>query len=155
MQIAERNRLIKKVLSNAFGQGKVTVRGSRGTAYGWVSVKIDVRPKDSEHRDALKANVWELFKKHNIEIGTYGTPGDMGCDYGWGSKIHLDFGMPLDQFEIGECVTWLAGGKVGKVVEPNYRNPGWYMVQWTDAEKPEEFYKGDLSRIEDAITVAA
>ena len=148
--IAERNRKIKAVLTKAFGAGKVTVRGSRGTAYGWVSVNIDVRPKDSEHRDALKASVWELFAKHNIEIGTYGTPGDMGCDYGWGSKIHLNFGLPLDHFESGERVTWPSGGKVGSIVEPNYRNPGWYMVQWDGAEKPEEFYKRDLSRVQAA-----
>src|SRR5690349_18912550 len=107
MQIAERNQLIKKVLSNAFGAGKVTVRGSRGTAYGWVSVNIDARPRDSEHRDQLKQSVWDLFARHKIEIGTYGTPGDMGADYGWGSKIHLNFGLPLDQFEAGECVAWL------------------------------------------------
>lgn len=157
MEIAERNRLIKKVLSKEFGSGKVTVRGSRGTAYGWVTVKIDVRPDDSEHRDKMKARVWELFDKHEIKIGSYGTPGDMGCDYGWGREIHLDFGLPLDQFEAGEVVTWRAGGKVGTIVEPNYRSPGWYMVQWSDAppNTPEEFYKRDLERIEDAINPAA
>lgn len=148
MEIAVRNRLIKKVLTAEFGCS-VTVRGSRGTAYGWVSVNVDKRPKDSEERDAWKARVWELFAANGIKIGTYGTPGDMGCDYGWGSTIHLDFGLPLDQFERGERVTWPAGVKFGTIVEPNYRNPGWFMVQWDDAAPgmPEEFYKRDLQRV--------
>ena len=145
MQIAERNRLIKKVLTREFGAGKVTVRGSRGTAYGWVRVKIDVRPNDHEHRETLKSRVWELFDQHNIKIGSYGTPGDMGCDYGWGREIHLDFDLPLDEFRHGERVTW--EGKTGTIVEPNYRNPSWYIVKWDGADKPEEFYKRDLSRL--------
>jgi hypothetical protein len=149
MQIAERNRLIKKVLTNAFGAGKVTVRGSRGTAYGWVSVNIDARPKDREHRDALIANVWALFAKHNIKIGSYDS-----ADYGSGNKIHLDFGLCLDQFEVGERVTWASGGKIGTIIEPNYRNPQWYIVQWDGADKPEEFYKNDLSRIAPAEIAA-
>lgn len=148
MEIAARNRLIKKVLSAEFGAGLVTVRGSRGTAYGWVRVDIDKRPKDTEERDAWRAKVWELFKTNNIVIGTYGTPGDMGCDYGWGSKINLEFGRPMDTFERGERVTWNC--QQGTIVEPNYRQPGWYSVQWDDAQlgKPEEFYKRDLVRIE-------
>lgn len=147
MQIAERNRLIKKVLSREFGQGKVTVRGSRGTAYGWVSVKIDVRPKDRDQRDAFKAKVWDLFAKNKIEIGTYGTPGDMGCDYGWGNKIHLDFAPCLDQFECGERVEWKAGNKVGTVKMENYSHPGWYFVRWDGEDAPVEFYKKDLTRL--------
>ena len=34
MSTAIRNRAIKKTLETAFGRGRVTVRGSRGTAYG-------------------------------------------------------------------------------------------------------------------------
>ena len=54
MEIAERNRLIKKVLSKSFGAGKVHVRGSRGTAYGWVTVNIDYTPHDRAHRGTLR-----------------------------------------------------------------------------------------------------
>lgn len=144
MQIAERNRLIKKVLTAEFGKGTVTVRGSRGTAYGWVSVKINVRPANAEQRDAFKARVWDLFRQANIEIDTYGY-NDPGSDYGYGSKIHLDFDLPLDEFRPQERVTW--NGKTGFIVEPNYRNPGWYLVKWQGEETPVEFYKRDLTRV--------
>ena len=90
MSYAERNRKIKQLLTKEFGC-KVLVRGSRGTATGWVTVDVPKAPKTSKERDVWKAKVWELFVKNGIEIGTYGTPGDMGCDYGWGSKIHLNF----------------------------------------------------------------
>lgn len=89
MTISERNRLIKKILSHAFGQGKVTVRGSRGTAFGWVTINIDYTPHDLERRDEIVALIHKLFKKANIEIGTYGY-NDPGSDYGYGSKMHLN-----------------------------------------------------------------
>ena len=90
MTIAQRNRLIKKLLSQAFGQGKVTVRGSRGTGYGWVRVSIGYAPRDRGEHDALVKKIWELFDKAEIEIDTYGYD-DPGSDYGYGRKIHLDF----------------------------------------------------------------
>lgn len=90
MDIADRNRLIKKVLTQAFGVGKVTVRGSRGTAHGWVTINIDYTPRDRNERDLLKSKVWELFRAAKIEIGTYGY-NDPGSDYGHGSTMHLNF----------------------------------------------------------------
>lgn len=90
MRTAERNRLIKKVLSQKFGAGKVRVHGSRGTAYGWVTVKIAYAPKDRDDRDAQRADIWKIFGENKIEIGTYGYD-DPGSDYGYGRKIHLDF----------------------------------------------------------------
>lgn len=90
MEIAVRNRLIKSVLSQAFGKGKVTVRGSRGTAYGWVSVKIDYTPRTRPEREELVKKIWQLFAANKIVIGTYGYD-DPGSDYGHGSTIHLDF----------------------------------------------------------------
>ena len=92
MTTAERNRKIKSVLSAAFGKGKgkVTVRGSRGTAYGWVDVNIAYAPRDRAEHDELKAKVWALFAAAKIEIGTYGY-NDPGSDYGYGSKMHLGF----------------------------------------------------------------
>src|SRR5512139_3939542 len=89
MSTAERNRKLKKILSDHFGNGKVTVRGHRGTAYGWVSVNIDLVPDSIEHRRELESKVWELIEANDIKIGSYGTPGDMGCDYGWGRNIHI------------------------------------------------------------------
>ena len=90
MTIAERNRLIKKILSHAFGQGKVTVRGGRGTSRGWIHLNIDYTPHDLERRREVTALIWKLFEKANIKIGTYGY-NDPGSDYGYGSKIHINF----------------------------------------------------------------
>lgn len=92
MTIAERNRAIKRALERAFGRGKVRVRGSRGTAYGWVSVHIDWTPRDIDQARAMKEQVWNLLRAAKLEqeIGTYGY-NDPGSDYGYGSKISIDF----------------------------------------------------------------
>lgn len=90
MEIAARNRQIKKVLSRAFGQGNVTVKGSRGTAYGWVTVKIAYAPRSRDEERELTAKVWQLFAAAKIEIGTYGYD-DPGSDYGHGRAIHINF----------------------------------------------------------------
>lgn len=91
MSTAERNRVLKKVIEQAFGRGKVSVRGHRGTAYGWVTVNIAYAPLTWTRTKELEAKVMQLIAAAGIKIGTYGTPGDMGCDYGWGSKIHINF----------------------------------------------------------------
>ena len=146
MSYAERNRAIKKVLEKAFGRGKITVRGSRGTAYGWVSVHIACAPKDRQHLDQLTAKVWELFGAAKIEIGTFGTPGDMGCDYGWGSKIHLDFDQCRDIFNCGEEVT-LWDGRPATVQDREYSKGGdWYSVTLPDGSQINDVYKGDMTR---------
>jgi hypothetical protein len=90
---ADRNRKLKKVLSAHFGAGKVRVRGSRGTAYGWVTVNFDIVPDNIEHRRELESKVWELIRKNDIGIGTYGYD-DPGSDYGYGSTIHINFADP-------------------------------------------------------------
>ena len=90
---ADRNRKLKKALVAHFGNGKVSVRGSRGTAYGWVTVTIDIVPDDSEHQRAMQAKVWELIRANDISIGTYGYD-DPGSDYGHGSCIHINFADP-------------------------------------------------------------
>lgn len=92
MTIAERNRAIKRVLENAFGRGKVSVRGSRGTAYGWVDVKIDWTPRDIDQSREMQTHVWALLTaaKLDQEIGTYGY-NDPGSDYGCGREIHISF----------------------------------------------------------------
>ena len=91
---AKRNRELKALLEKAFGKGKVYVRGSRGTATGWVSVYIDVECS-SALWPKLREKVWELMKTAKIEIDTYGYD-DPGSDYGYGSKIHINFHKPWD-----------------------------------------------------------
>lgn len=92
MNVAERNRAIKRTLEMAFGKGKVSVRGSRGTAYGWVSVDIDWTPLDVDQARDMEAKIWALLKAAGLEkeIGTYGYD-DPGSDYGYGREIHIKF----------------------------------------------------------------
>ncbi len=90
--IAARNRAIKKTLELAFGRGKVSLRGSRGTAYGWVSVNIDWTPRDVEQRGEMTEQVNKLLDAAGLlkEIGTYGYD-DPGSDYGYGTRMSLNF----------------------------------------------------------------
>lgn len=92
MTTAERNRAIKRVVSDAFPGRRVTVRGSRGTAYGWVRVKIDWTPLDCEKAREMTALIWQLLTAAGLDkqIGTYGYD-DPGSDYGCGREIHIDF----------------------------------------------------------------
>jgi hypothetical protein len=90
MEIAARNRAIKKVVEQAFGKCKVSVRGSRGTAYGWVRVHISHSPRNYRERRELESLVSSLISSAKINVGTYGYD-DPGSDYGFGSKIHIDF----------------------------------------------------------------
>jgi hypothetical protein len=72
MTVAERNRAIKRVLIGAFPGCKVSVTGDRGTAYGWVNVRIDWTPLDSDQAREMKRLVWQLLDKAGPgkEIGT-------------------------------------------------------------------------------------
>jgi hypothetical protein len=92
MTVAERNRAIKRVLIGAFPGCKVSVTGDRGTAYGWVNVRIDWTPLDSDQAREMKRLVWQLLDKAGLgkEIGTYGYD-DPGSDYGYGNKISISF----------------------------------------------------------------
>ena len=88
--IAERNRQIKKLVSKAFAPHKVTVRGHRGTAFGWVSINIDYAPRDWRERQELNAQVCRLLDTAKLEVGTFGYD-DPGSDYGYGRKMHVNF----------------------------------------------------------------
>ena len=82
-----------------------------------------------------------------VEIGTYGYD-DPGSDYGFGSKMHLDFGLCRDQFTDRERVAFQ--GRPGQV-GPNYRAPGWYFFQPDDDNMPTiEVHKSDLVSLEAA-----
>jgi hypothetical protein len=108
-------------------------------------VHIAYAPKDREELEKLKTKVWDLFGAAKIEIGTFGTPGDMGCDYGWGSKIHLDFDQCRDVFNEGEPVR-TCNGQCATVLERNHRTGGdWYKIKLVDGTVIDEYYKGDLS----------
>lgn len=138
---AERNRKIKQVLNQAFGAGKVSVRGARGTAAGWVTVDIAYAPRNREEREELTAKVWALFAAAGIKIGTYDT-----ADYGFGSTMHLNFLQCLDVFNEGERVAW--NGRTGTIKGRDYAHGGdWYDVAWDGAEGVEQFYKRDLTRL--------
>ena len=92
---AQRNRAIKNVLESHYGKGKVWVRGSRGTAYGWVSVYIDHQIEPGAYGSDERAKACKLISDANIEIGTYGYD-DPGSDYGYGSTINISFHKPFD-----------------------------------------------------------
>ena len=142
---AERNRNLKKLLEAAFGRGKVTVKGSRGTATGWVTVKIAYAPRDEDERRELNSKVWQIIKAGQIEIGTYGYD-DPGSDYGYGSTIHIDFEQCRDVFNTGERVTYC--GEAGTVKERDYGHGGdWYKVAFDSGVTKSECYKGDLARV--------
>ena len=90
MSCAERNRALKALISKAFAPHKVTVRGSRGTAYGWVTLHIGYAPRNHREAQELRRQVSKLIAADKIEIGTYGYD-DPGSDYGFGSKININF----------------------------------------------------------------
>ena len=77
--IAERNRAIKKTLEQAFGRGKVRVRGSRGTGYGYVSVYIDHKPRDWETARELVTWCKRLLRAAKVDLGFAYT--DDTCQY--------------------------------------------------------------------------
>ena len=86
------------MLEKHYGKGRVWVRGSRGTAYGWVHVYIDLNEADYEqgkYRSDESRKVQQLIRDANIEIGTYGYD-DPGSDYGYGSKINIRFYKSYD-----------------------------------------------------------
>ena len=77
--IAARNRAIKRTLEQAFGRGKVTVRGSRGTGYGYVSVHVDWTPLDVDARREMEAQCYALLRAAKIDLGRRYT--DDTCQY--------------------------------------------------------------------------
>jgi len=88
-RVAVRNRLIKKALAAEFGYENVSVRGRRGTAYGWVEIKVRAKkPHDGECdwycqicRDEIyriRKKVWEILRKHGLDRELHTYYDDMG-----------------------------------------------------------------------------
>ena len=90
MSTAERNRAIKKILGKAFAPHKVTVRGHRGTAYGWITINIGYKPRDWEESRELTSKVSALLHAAKLSVGTFGY-NDPGSDYGYGERMHVNF----------------------------------------------------------------
>lgn len=105
MSCAERNRALKSIMAKAFAPHKVSVRGSRGTAYGWVSLHIAYAPRNRREAEELRAKVWKVIRAAKIEIGTYGYD-DPGSDYGHGSTIHIDFDQCRERADYFSDQAW-------------------------------------------------
>ena len=88
---ADRNRQIKKLLSAAFPGRKVTVCGSRGTAYGYASVRIDFTPLDADQRTELRGLCFQLLAKASVDVGSRYT--DDTCQYTC-PEVSIDFNTP-------------------------------------------------------------
>ena len=71
MDYSARNRLIKKTLVAAFVGRKVSVRGDRGTAYGWVSIKVDWTPLDCDQSNEMRRQVIGLLKTAGVKFSQY------------------------------------------------------------------------------------
>lgn len=78
-QIAERNRQIKKLMSQVFGASNVRVRGSRGTGYGYVDVDINFTPRSADQSAELRQLCKQLMRKAGIDLGFAYT--DDTCQY--------------------------------------------------------------------------
>jgi predicted sugar kinase len=82
MEVAERNRLIKKDLAKIFGYKNVSVQGDRGTAYGWIDITIK-QPKPhieecnfncpicNKKEEEIREQVKEVLKKYENELSYY------------------------------------------------------------------------------------
>lgn len=89
--VTDRNRQIKKLLAAAFPGHKVTVRGDRGTAYGYASVRIDFTPLDADQRAELRGLCFQLLAKANVDVGSRYT--DDTCAYSC-PEVSINFNTP-------------------------------------------------------------
>ena len=105
MTVAERNRALKSVMAKAFAPHKVSVRGSRGTAYGWVDLHIAYAPRNRREGEELRQKVWSIIRENKISIDSYGYD-DPGSDYGHGSKIHIGFDAYREQADTWSDDAW-------------------------------------------------
>jgi len=77
VDITERNKRIKKALAREFGYKNVSVRDGRGTATGWVNVKIRIpKPADGDifkAKEEARDRACELLEKTGLcdEVGVW------------------------------------------------------------------------------------
>jgi hypothetical protein len=88
-RVARRNWLIKRALAAEFGYSNVSVKGGRGTGYGWVHIRIKVkRPHGgecdwrchlcNEVRSKTEQKVWEIIKNTGLDEDIFTYYDDMG-----------------------------------------------------------------------------
>lgn len=88
MSNATRNAQIKKLMVAAFKGSKISVTGGRGTASGWVDLRVGYSPRNQRECQELRALIMQLLSKANVYIGTYGCEDG---DYGHGKEISISF----------------------------------------------------------------
>lgn len=94
LRVATRNRLIKKALVGAFREygWEVNVKGDRGTAYGWVDIKVKAKKPHSEDcdwrcqicnelRDKVRQRVWQILEETGLDKELYSYTDDMGYEH--------------------------------------------------------------------------
>ena len=70
MNLKERNKQIKKAVVKAFPNDKVSVVGGRGTATGWVDIKVTMTPSHECTCNFIeKEATWSKDKYHYIVRG--------------------------------------------------------------------------------------
>jgi hypothetical protein len=84
-EVAQRNAAIKRLLETRYGKGKVSVTGDRGTAYGWVNVKIDAHWPAGRHPE-VTSEITQFILNAGIKLYSYSSG-----DYGEGYKISIAF----------------------------------------------------------------
>lgn len=87
-EIADRNRAIKQTLGKLYGRENVTVRGSRGTAYGWVHVKINRTPLDAAQAEVWGAEARAALMAAKVDLGRAYTDDDCRFEM---DKCHIGF----------------------------------------------------------------
>jgi len=103
--VAQRNRAIKKALSEVYNRENVTVKGHTGTAYGWMTIKVTVSKPIHEHNQERYGHcsichelqtleekkiteiVHETVKKIGSYIGTYSSDDGYGSTY---ENMHVE-----------------------------------------------------------------
>ena len=86
MEVNARNKQVKVILSKLFGHENVSVKGGRGTAYGWCEVAISAGKRLSdeefytEEECALMNGISKRAEAAVLGCEFYKYPDDMGGD---------------------------------------------------------------------------
>ncbi|HJU16779.1 MAG TPA: hypothetical protein VJ770_09950 [Stellaceae bacterium] len=88
-EIAQRNAAIKRLLEAHYGKGKVRVTGERGTAYGWVDVRIATPCPEGQRPSEAHSDIVRMILDAGIKLYSYDS-----ADYGSGYKISVSFTQP-------------------------------------------------------------